>query len=47
MTKSLALIAVFSILSGATHAIARSDQERGWAAYARGDYALAAELIRP
>ena len=47
MTNSLALIVIVVILDDTTHAIARSDQERGWAAYARGDYALAAELIRP
>lgn len=41
------LLAVAVILGTATDASARSELEKGWAAYARGDYALAAKQIRP
>lgn len=47
IAKPLALCATIALLGSASIASARSDQERGWAAYERGDYSLAAELIRP
>ena len=46
IAKPLALCAAIALFGSAPIANAH-DQERGWAAYEKGDYALAAELIRP
>ena len=42
-----ALLAAVAILGSATDVRARSESEKGWAAYERVDYALAAKQIRP
>lgn len=46
-TKLQVLLAVAVILGSATVVSVRSELEKGWAAYERGDYALAAKQIRP
>lgn len=46
-TAALALLAGIYVLDYVPIAAAGSQLEKGWTAYERGDYALAARLIRP
>lgn len=46
-TAALALLAGIYVLDCVPIAAAGSQLKKGWAAYERGDYALAARLIRP
>ncbi len=45
--RTLASCFAVAVLATASTVSARSPMEQGWAAYERGDYQLAAELIRP